>query len=45
MESVFLRNGRYAAHVGLGLRPPLSYFGEEMFKSRAGAILMNTPIG
>lgn len=37
MESVFLRNGRYAAHVGLGLRPLLSYFGEEMFKIPRGS--------
>ena len=33
MNSVFLRNGIYAAHVGLWLRPLLCYFGEESFKS------------
>ena len=38
MESVFLRNGRYAAHVALWSRPLLSYFGEENVP--AGATLM-----
>jgi hypothetical protein len=38
MEPVFLRNGRYAAHVGLWLRPLLGYFGEESFKSRGSSI-------
>jgi hypothetical protein len=38
MESVFLRNGRYAAHVGLWLRPFLGCFGEEMFKTRGSDI-------
>jgi len=38
MESIFLRNGRYAAHVGLGLRPLLGCFGEKMLKSRGSDI-------
>ena len=38
VESVFLRNGRYAPHVALWSRPLLSYFGEEMFKSRGSDI-------
>jgi hypothetical protein len=38
MESVFRRNGRYAAHVGLRSRPLLGYFGEESFKSRGSDI-------
>ena len=38
MESIFLRNGRYAAHVGLCLRPLLGCFGEEVFKSRRSDI-------
>jgi hypothetical protein len=33
MNSVFLRNGRYAAHVALWLGPLLCDFGEESFKS------------
>jgi len=41
MEPVFLRNGRYAAHVALRFCPLLGCFGEEIFKS-AGAILINT---
>ena len=38
MQSVFLRNGRYAAHVGLSLRPFVGCFGKEMFKSRGSDI-------
>ena len=38
MESVFLRDGRYAADVGLWLRPLLGCFGEESFKSRGSDI-------
>jgi hypothetical protein len=38
MNSVFLRDGRYAAHVGLWLRPHFCYFGEESFKSRGSDI-------
>jgi hypothetical protein len=38
MESVFLRNGRYAVHVGLWLRQLLGCFGEESFKSRGSDI-------
>jgi hypothetical protein len=38
MASVFLRNGRYAARVGLWLRVLLGYFGEESFKSRGSDI-------
>jgi hypothetical protein len=38
MDSVFLRNGRYAVHVGLRLRPLLRDFGEESFKSRRSDI-------
>ena len=38
MNSVFLRNGRYAAHVTLWLCPLFSDFGEEMFKSRRSDI-------
>jgi hypothetical protein len=34
MESVILRNGRFAAPVGLWLRRFLGCFGEESFKSR-----------
>jgi hypothetical protein len=33
MMSVFLRNGHYAAHVALWLRPLLGCFGEESFNS------------
>jgi hypothetical protein len=33
MESVFLRNCRYSAHVRLWLRPLLCCFGEKSFKS------------
>jgi len=33
MEAVFLRNGRYAAHVTLRFRPLLGCFSEEIFKS------------
>jgi hypothetical protein len=33
-----LRNGPYATHVGLRLRPLLGYFGEETFKSRGSDI-------
>ena len=33
MMSVFLRNGHYAAHVALQLRPRLGCFGEESFNS------------
>jgi hypothetical protein len=33
MMSVFLRNGRYAAHVAFRLRPLLGCFGEESFNS------------
>ena len=38
MNSVFLRNGRYAAHVTLWLGPLFCDFGEEMFKSRRSDI-------
>ena len=38
MEPVFLRNGRYAAHVALRFRPLLGCFGEEIFKSRGSDI-------
>ena len=38
MEPVFLRNGRYAVHVSLWLRPLLGCFGEEAFKSRRSDI-------
>ena len=38
MESVFLLNRRYAAHVALWIRPPLGCFGEESFKSRGSDI-------
>src|SRR5262245_35851584 len=38
IEVRFLRNGRYAGHVGLWLRPRLGCFGEESFKSRRGDI-------
>jgi hypothetical protein len=38
MMSVFLRNGRYAAHAALWFRPPLGCFGEESFESRGSDI-------
>ena len=38
MNSVFLRNGGYAAHVTLWLGPLFCDFGEEMFKSRRSDI-------
>jgi hypothetical protein len=38
MNSVFLRNGRYAAHVVLWPGPFLCGFGEESFKSRGSDI-------
>ena len=38
MNSVFLRNGRYAAHVALWPSPSLCGFGEESFKSRGSDI-------
>jgi hypothetical protein len=38
MDSVFLRNGLYAIHVGLRFRPLLGYFGKTMFKSRGSHI-------
>jgi hypothetical protein len=38
MNFVFLRNGRYAAHVGLWFRPPLGCFGEESLESRGSDI-------
>jgi hypothetical protein len=34
MDPVFIRNGRYPAHVGLWFRPLFGYFDEESFKSR-----------
>jgi hypothetical protein len=38
MESIFLRNCCYSAHVRLWLRPLLCYFGEKPFKSRGSDI-------
>jgi len=38
MESLFLRDGRYATHITLWSRPFLGCFGEQMFKSRGSDV-------